>query len=159
MQRPNFNAQGCMKMQSGLHQDPRTALHPSLMLEPTSFTASYYPTLRCKKEFNILVPRRFQMSNSKQPRSNAMHAVTAGFIRILFVFSLSSRPPFVLNIGLTPSLSWCNATWQCCSSFGMSSQSCVRHFRGPPGFGFTVNLQISFLGGFVASSSTKNAHN
>ena len=31
MQRPNFNAQGCMKMQSGLYQDPRTALSPALM--------------------------------------------------------------------------------------------------------------------------------
>ena len=37
MQRPNFNAQGCMKMQSGLHQDPRTALSPALMSEEGSW--------------------------------------------------------------------------------------------------------------------------
>ena len=40
MQRSNFNAQGCMKMQSGLHQDPKTALSPALMITSGRL---YYP--------------------------------------------------------------------------------------------------------------------
>ena len=48
MQRPNFNAQGCMKMQSGLHQDPRTALHPALMKLPT--LRRFCPNFRCERQ-------------------------------------------------------------------------------------------------------------
>ena len=32
--RPNCDAHGCMKMQSGLHEAPKTALSPALMCDP-----------------------------------------------------------------------------------------------------------------------------